>query len=313
MSTRLRCFVTGATGFIGSHLVRALLGDGHQVTALIRPQADLYRISDCISSVDVIEGGLDDLEHLKSEFHRSRFDAACHLAWAGVTAEHRNDPKQLSWNVRRSLELWTLLQATGCATWLSVGSQAEYGLHSGIIREDLSPAPVTAYGTAKLALSLLMNRLCAMANMRFVWLRLFSTYGPADDDHHMVPSLIHALLRRERYALTAGEQIWDFLYISDVVTALVMALESPKVEGIFNLASGSPGPLRDFMGTIRNYIDPSLPLGIGDLPYRPDQIMHLEGDASRFRATCEWVPRIEWSEGIRQTVEWYRNRENNSI
>lgn len=309
MKKSLHCFLTGATGFIGSHLVRGLLERGHRVTALIRLNANLDRIADCISSIDVIEGSLDDLERLKPVFLRQRFDAVCHLAWAGVTVEHRNDFEQLTWNVMRSLELWSLLRSSGCATWLSVGSQAEYGLHSGVISEDFAPTPATAYGTAKLALCLLIERLCAMAHLRFAWLRLFSAYGPADDDRHMVPSLVHALLRCERYPLTAGEQIWDFLYIEDVVAALAIALESPAVHGVFNLASGAPGRLRDFMEAVRDQVDPTLPLGIGDLPYRADQIMHLAGDASRFRAASGWSPHFDWKEGIRRTVDWYRERE----
>ena len=305
----LHCFLTGATGFIGSHLTRALLARNHRVTALIRPGANLDRIADCVTRIDVIEGSLDDYEHLRSVLVGRRFDAVCHLAWAGVTAEHRNDFEQLTWNVTRSLELWSLLQSAGCATWLSIGSQAEYGLYSGIIHENFPPAPVTAYGTAKLALCLLTGRLCAMAGMRFVWLRLFSAYGPADDDRHMVPSLVRALLRRERYPLTVGEQVWDFLYIEDVVAAFVKSLESPAAEGVFNLASGAPVRLRDFMEAIRDQIDHSLPLDIGDLPYRPDQVMHLEGDVSRLRLAIGWSPRIDWIEGVRRTVDWYRKKE----
>lgn len=308
MASTLRCFVTGATGFIGSHLVRALLVNGHQVTALIRRQANTYRIADCISDLDVIEGSLDDLDGLQFALHNRQFDAAYHLAWAGVTAEHRNAPTQLTWNVTRSLDLWSMMQASGCRAWISVGSQAEYGLHSGVIHEDCPPAPITAYGTAKVALSLLTNRLCAMAGMRFVWLRLFSTFGPADDEQHMVPSLVRALLQGKRYPLTPGEQIWDFLYIADVVMALVASLEKSEVNGIFNLASGSTVRLRDFIETVRDQIDPSLPLGLGELRYRPDQVMHLEGDVSRFRAASGWVPHVGWKEGIRQTVEWYRDR-----
>jgi len=305
---RLNCFLTGATGFIGSHLARALLKAGHSVTALIRPNANLDRICDCVSRMDVIEGTLDHVECLKPILLGRRFDAACHLAWAGVTADHRNDFEQLTWNVTRSLELWSVLQSLGCPAWLSIGSQAEYGPHSGVIREDLAPAPATSYGTAKLALCLMTSRLCALAGMRFVWLRLFSTYGPDDDDDHMVPSLVRALIRRERYPLTAGGQLWDFLYIDDVVEALLQSLQSPAVAGIFNLASGAPVRLRDFMEAVRDQIDPSLPLGLGDLPYRADQVMHLEGDASRFRSATGWSPKFDWREGIRRTVNWYREK-----
>lgn len=310
MSSALRCFVTGATGFIGSHLVRALLRKRHRVTALIRPGANTRRISDCLRGIEVIEGDLDQIASLAAKIPQPGFDAVFHLAWAGVTAGHRNDPKQITWNINRSLELWSLIQASGCGTWISIGSQAEYGLHSDAIREDTPTTPVTAYGTAKLALSLLTSRLCSMVGMRLVWLRLFSTYGPDDDNEHMVPSLILALFRGERYPLTPGEQMWDFLFIDDVISALVAAAELQHVQGVFNLASGIPGRLRDFFTIVRDSIDKELTLGIGDLPYRPDQIMHLEGDATRFRETSGWAPSIGWPEGVKATVDWYKMKAN---
>lgn len=306
----LRCFVTGATGFIGSHLVRRLLRKGHRVAALIRPGANTSRLTDCLGEIEVVKGSLDQIASFASQIHSKSFDAVFHLAWAGVTAGHRNDPKQITWNINRSLELWSLLQASGSGTWISVGSQAEYGLQSGVVREDTPATPVTAYGTAKLALSLLTGHLCSMVGMRLVWLRLFSTYGPDDDDDHMVPSLIRALLRGERYALTSGEQIWDFLYIDDVISAMMAAAELEHVRGVFNLASGNPGRLCDFFTLVRDSIDKGLSLGIGDLAYRPDQIMHLEGDATRFREASGWAPSIEWPEGVRATVDWYKMKAN---
>jgi UDP-glucose 4-epimerase len=305
----MHCFVTGCSGFVGSHLARELLRRGHTVTALVRPGANLERISDCVADMHIIEGTLHDLGSLESAVSDRRFDAACHLAWFGVTAGYRNDFGQITDNVMQSLALWRILESVGCRIWLSVGSQAEYGLYSGVLREDLPPRPATAYGAAKLALCILTQRLCAMAGVRFLWMRLFSTYGPGDDEQHMVPALIRSLLRGEMYPLTSGEQVWDFLYISDVIDALVAGLETETADGIFNLASGKPGLLRDFMQAVRDEVDPSLPLGIGKIPYRPDQVMHLEGDVSRLREATQWSPRVDWAEGIRRTVQSHRQKE----
>jgi nucleoside-diphosphate-sugar epimerase len=200
-----------------------------------------------------------------------------------------------------------VLRRTGCAAFISVGSQAEYGKHSGVLHEDLPAHPITAYGVAKLALHMLARQLCSMTGMRFVWLRLLSAYGPADDERHMVPMLIRSLLRGETPLLTEGEQIWDYLYISDVAEAMLAVLES-DAQGLFNLASGCPCRLRDFVSNVRDNIDPALPLGFGKLPYRPDQVMHLEGDITRLKLSTGWAPRIGISEGIRRTVAWYKGQ-----
>lgn len=301
----MRCLVTGASGFLGSHLVRDLLKREHSVMILLRPDADTDRINDCLPRVSIVRGSLEDLSELTETLCREPVDAAFHLAWAGVTAAHCNSAEQVTLNVLHSLALWDVLHQTGCSAFLGVGSQAEYGLHSGVLREDMPTSPVTAYGAAKLALGILLKPLCLTAEMRFVWLRLFSAYGPGDDPRHLVPSLIDTLQRREKPLLTAGEQVWDYLYVTDAVAAMCTCLEQ-KVSGVFNLGSGSPCVLREFILKVRNSIDPALPLGFGELPYRSDQAMHLEADISRLQAATGWKPKMALSEGIKQTVEWYR-------
>lgn len=300
----MHCLVTGATGFIGSHLVRALLAHQHSVTVLLRPESDVSRIQDCLSRVSVVRGSMEDLAELKNALRERPVDAAFHLAWAGVTAEHRYSRWQITGNVIQSLELWQILHEAGCRTLISVGSQAEYGLHNQRISESTVTNPVTNYGAAKLALGVLLKQLCTNVNMRFAWLRLFSAYGPDDDERHMVPQLIRALLRGERPALTKGEQIWDYLYVQDVVGAICSLLES-EASGFFNLASGSCCKLREFVEEVRDCIDPSLPLGFGEVHYADRQVMHLEADISRLQNATGWKPTVSLQEGIRRTVESY--------
>lgn len=307
----MRCLVTGASGFLGSHLVRDLVAHGHAVTILLRPGSDQERIQDCISQVSVVRGSLQDLAELTNYLRSNPVEAAFHLAWSGVSNSARNKPEQITDNVTGSLALWDILRSTGCSTFIGAGSQAEYGPTSQVLRENLPTFPVTGYGSSKLALCILLRQLCAYFGMRFVWLRLLSAYGPADEERRMVPSLIGSLLRNERPPLTRGEQIWDFLYVSDAAAAFRAAMEG-GAEGIFNVGSGSAVMLRDFISKIRDSIDPSLPLGFGELPYRPDQVMHLEADISRLRAATDWQPTVSISDGIKRTVQWHRNRPSGS-
>lgn len=303
----MRCLVTGASGFLGSHLVRELLALKHEVVILLRPQAQTRRIEDCLGRVFIVRGSLENIQGLTEVLHHNPVEAAFHLAWSGVTAEHRNGTAQVMSNVVRSLDLWQVLQQTNCKIFAGVGSQAEYGPYSGALREDLPTAPVTVYGAAKLALGILLKQLCEQSGMRFVWFRLLSSYGPNDDERHMVPSLIRSLLRGEKPSLTAGEQVWDYLYVTDAVRALCASLDS-ETAGIFNLGSGTSCVLRDFISHIRDVINPALPLGFGEVPYRPDQVMNLTADITRLKQATGWSPQISMEEGIRRTVEWYAER-----
>jgi UDP-glucose 4-epimerase len=304
----VRCLVTGATGHVGSFLVRRLLDGGHAVHVLLRPESDLWRLDDTEGRFTRQLCSLDLPVQLQECMRAAQPEAVFHLAWSGITAETRNDPEQVSRNVRQALSVLEAAGAAGCGTFISVGSQAEYGRVNGVIREDQPAYPETAYGVAKLALSQLATKYCELAGMRCVWLRLFSTYGPMDTASHMLPTLIETLLRGGRPGLTRCEQQWDYLYIEDVAEALHQSAITPGASGIFNLSSGRTTPLLEIVTRVRDLIDPSLPLGIGEVAYREGQVMHLEGDMTRLRAATGWQPRVSLEDGLERTVAWHRQQ-----
>jgi nucleoside-diphosphate-sugar epimerase len=197
--------------------------------------------------------------------------------------------------------------ALGCHRFVGLGSQAEYGPQTGRIREDCPTRPTTLYGAAKLATCLMLERAAASSGRGFAWLRLFSTYGPGDDPSWMIPYLIRCLLARERPSLTAAEQVWDYLHVDDAAAAVVAVMDMDAV-GVFNLGSGRASPLRDIVTFIRDCIDPALPLGLGEVPYRADQVMHLEADVSALHAATGWAPSVPLQDGLRAVVDDYRRR-----
>lgn len=303
----MRCFVTGASGYIGSYLVRRLLADGHRVAVLLRAGSNRAPLADFLPRVEVIEGNFDPASYRDALASFSP-EAVFHLGWNGTTAPDRNGPHQISENVRAALDLLEVSHRCGARVFLSTGSQAEYGRVSGIISEDQPLRPETAYGVAKAALSQLIPAYCQRAGMQSIWMRIFSVYGPGDLPIHMLPTLINGLLERQRPALTAGGQQWDYLYIDDVVDAIARSATAPGLSGVFNLASGRVANLRSIIERVRDLIDPSLPVGLGDLPYSHDQVMHLEGNIARIREAIGWEPRTSLEDGLQKTVAWHKQQ-----
>ena len=303
----MRCLVTGATGHIGSHLVRYLLDRNVEVAALVRPTTgNLWRIKDMFPRLHLINGDLAAIDEAAAAIRDFAADTVFHLGWHGVSGRHRNDPAQVTQNVYGSLRLLELAHEVGCKRWIGLGSQAEYGVCNGVLTEDMPTRPVTTYGVAKLCLGLLSEKLCQAYGIGFTWLRFTAAYGPMDDRDHMIPQVILKLLQGEKPSLTPGEQRWDYLYVEDVATAIWQAASHPVAQGIFNLGSGEAHTVHSIVECIRDLIDPGLPLGFGEVPYRPDQIMHLQADISRLRQVTGWSPQVSLDEGLRRTVEWYR-------
>jgi nucleoside-diphosphate-sugar epimerase len=187
-----------------------------------------------------------------------------------------------------------------------LGSQAEYGPQNRVLHETAPTCPTTSYGLAKLCACVLSRHLAEQTGMRFAWMRIFSTYGPKDHVEWMIPGLVRSLCRRERPALTAGQQQWDYLYVEDAAEAICQVAETPGAEGIFNLGSGQTQSIRRIAEQIRDLIDPGLPLGFGEVPYRGDQVMHLQADIARLTEATGWTPRTPLAEGLARTVEYCR-------
>ncbi len=301
----MRCLVTGATGHIGSYLTRLLLRHGCEVTAVVRPESDLWRLAEASGSVNILRADLTNLDSITDAVRALKPEIMFHLAWQGVDADRRNDSAQVTTNVSGSIALIQLAREAGCRAWVGIGSQAEYGPYSIPLREDLPARPLTAYGVSKLCVGMFAQKLCAAGGIRYVWLRLLGTYGPKDDESHVIPSVIRQLREKRKPPLTLGEQICDYLYVEDAAEAIYAVAANPAVQGVFNLGAGKGYRLHDILEMVRDRIDPSLPLGFGELPYRSDQVMHMQADISKLSAATKWTPKVSLEDGIAQTVEWY--------
>lgn len=302
----MRIFLTGATGFVGSHTLRRLLASGeHEIAILARPSSDFRRIADLMPRVRLVTSELNRPENLGPKLERFQPDTVVHLAWQGVLNSARNDSQQ-SENITQALDLVRLAYIAGAKHWIGLGSQAEYGPCANRIDESQPTQPTTLYGAAKLTTGRQAQALCNSLGMRFAWLRLFSSYGPGDDPSWLIPYLALKLLADERPATTAGEQRWDYIYVDDVAAAITATIESSEAAGFFNLGSGTTATIRTIIERIRDSIDPTAEVGFGEVPYRPDQVMHLEANIARLTATTGWRPRISLEEGLEKTVDWCR-------
>ena len=124
----------------------------------------------------------------------------------------------------------------------------------------------------------------------------------------MVMSGIAALLRGERPSYTKGEQVWDYIYSKDAARAFRLVAERSPHGSIYCFGTGKPRLLRDFIFAIRDAVDPSLEVGIGERDYYPNQVMHLEADISNLTADTGFVPAYTFEQGIRETVDWMREK-----
>lgn len=300
----MKAVITGATGAVGMALIEELIRGEIPTTVLCRgDSARSSRIPDH-PLIKKVNCSLAEMATFMPDGTET-YDVFYHFAWEGTTGEARNDMPLQNRNVRYTLDAVALAKRFGCHTFIGAGSQAEYGRVEGKLTPATPAFPENGYGMAKLCASHMSRVACEQLEMRHVWARILSVYGPFDGGGSMVMSTVAKLSRGEKPAFTAGEQIWDYLYSGDAARAFVALAEKGRHGGVYCLGSGDPRPLKDYITAIRDAVDPTAPLGLGEVPYAPGQVMYLCADISSLCEDTGFVPEVTFEEGIRRTVKWY--------
>lgn len=301
--------VTGASGMLGQALSRVLVSKGIRVYAVVRPEsrhnADVF----CHELVQQVECDLVDMRKLPEKIG-GMCDAFFHFGWGGTFGAERNDLYGQLDNVQFTMEAVEAAAELGCRVFLGAGSQAEYGrVPEGVkLHGELVAKPETGYGIAKLCAGQMSRAMCREKDIRHIWMRILSVYGPGDKDRTMVMSGIHAMLDGKAPKYTKGEQIWDYLYCDDAAEAFYLAAERGKDGAVYCLGSGEERMLRSYIEDIRDVVNPDQKLVFGEVPYYDRQVMYLCADISELQEDTGFVPKTPFQEGIRHTVQWRRNR-----
>lgn len=298
--------VNGSLGTIGLALVNQLLKRNVKVYAIAFPGDP--RIERIPKDAIVVPCDMTQIDKL-TEMIPEPVDAFFHLAWAGTIGPGRDDMLLQTQNIRCAVEAAHTAKKLGCEVYVGVGSQAEHGRIEGKVTAAAPCFPTNGYGMAKLCAGQMTRVVCRQLGIRHVWARVLSVYGANDGPLSVISVLLDKLTKGEKPSLTAGEQMWDYLYAEDAGDALCCMAESGRDGAIYPVGSGRIRPLREYFEALRDAIDPSLPLGLGEIPYPPNQVMHLEADISELTRDTGFEPSTSFEEGIREVVRQYRQRQ----
>jgi UDP-glucose 4-epimerase len=301
--TTSKCFddqkilITGASGFIGSHLCRRLLSEGAKVFAISRKrqtndskglywfQADLTEYVSAQELVRMIDPDL--------VFHA-----------AGITSGYRKLEAVLPTfhqNLMTTVNLLTALGETDCRRILLVGSMEEPD------HADQFAVPSSPYAVSKWAVSTYGRMFHGLFRLPVIILRTFMTYGPEQSDvEKLVPYVILSLLHGKVPELTSGRRLIDWIYIQDVVDAFIAAAQADNIEGCtVDIGTGELVTTRSLVEHLVQIINPEIKPYFGAIPDRPMEQERL-ADIVKTYSLIKWKPSMSLEEGLNLTVEWYR-------
>ena len=297
----MRVVVTGASGFLGSWICRVLSED-HEVYALVREGSSLLRLSN-INQLQVVRL---NTELWADYICSSTADVLILNDWDGVGSEYRNENSQFL-NVKRLTDLASAGSFSGFNTIIGVGSQAELGQVDWEILESEPDSPTTSYGHAKVLTRMGIISELKGHSTRFVWMRIFSTYGPLDEGSWLIPNMVGSLTNDRRFKMTKGEQVWSYLHAYDLASAFNVIVNSPDVSGIVNVGNPKSIAISDVGIKIAKILDKEDLIDYGAEEYRVDQVMKLQPKCETLNG-LGWSPRIDFDDGLKQTIDWLQGK-----
>lgn len=301
--------VTGATGFIGTHLTRALVEEGAEVSLVVRRGSDLSPLSDVLGRIRVFECELTDWRRLEEVFREAKPRKLFHMAaYTHAGREFSHSEEAIRTNLIGTVSLLRAAGHTDLDALLISGTCEEYGDGDPPFDEESSLQPVSPYSVSKAAASLWSQMAHKTEGLPVILVRPFLCYGPEQDPCRLVPQAIVAALEGRDFPMSHGEQTRDFTHVFDVVKGYLAACAIPETIGeLINLSYGQEYRTRDIVDLIfRLARAEGRPLP-GSLPYRKAEVWRSFARIEKADRLLGWKPEIALETGLAQTIEWYRH------
>ena len=283
-----KVLVTGAAGFVGANLVRALLlKPDIELYILTRRTSNLWRLEDCKQAIaGIIHCNLEARSEVFEVIEKLKPSLVYHIATYGGFPS-QNDPTQmLQSNVQATMNLLDAAIASGVTTFINTGTSSEYGLKNHPMKETDLCEPVNFYGITKLAATNYCTMLGRTSPIKVCTLRLFSPYGELEDFSRLYPSIVSSLLNNERPKLSRPQSVRDFIAIKRVIQVYLNIIHADFSSGdIINVASGQQQTIEQFYQAIALKLNKTNLEPIwGEAPPRANEPQMWQADVSKLKS-----------------------------
>ncbi len=302
----LRVLLTGAGGFIGSHVARRLVAEGCDVFAVHRPDTTPWRLQDLWTVLHPVACDLMSPGAVDRCVEQTQPDLCIHLAWYVEPGQYLRSLENLKW-VTASLRLAEALARHGCRRFVGAGTCFEYDRAVGRLTETDPTRPTSLYAASKLGLFLVLEQLASVTGMQVAWLRFFYLFGPFEDERRLVPSVVRALLEGKQAQVTQGTQVRDFLHVEDAAAA-VSAVAHSGLSGPVNIGSGRPVTVREVVTILGATLGRPDAIAFGAVPDDPTVPAYVCAEIRRLRESTAWTPRHNLESGLHDVAAWWQRR-----
>lgn len=303
-----KVIITGANGFVGTALCEELIKRGDTVYAIVREDAvipDSFKHNDNIIIVQCSMANYDKLSIMLKE---KNFDILYHFAWVGSAGELRGDYEVQLNNVKCACEIVKICNELSCKRIVFSASIMEYEIQALMDTEKV-PGISSLYSTAKLTADYMMRAIANREKIEYIRAIISNIYGPGENSPRLINTSLRKMLHNEHCAFSEGNQIYDFIYITDAAKMFAEIGRKGFPNKTYYIGSLNPRPLKDFLLKMQDAAAPLQEIGLGELSFDGVSLSYEEFDVESVKKDTGFSPEISFDEGIRRTIEWIKKEE----
>lgn len=301
--------VTGATGFVGANIVRALVSQNKDVSILVRDEKLNWRLQDIASKLSVYACDLLSPQ-LDETIAKIKPNYIFHLAAYGALPEEDSVDLIFDVNLKGTIRLLNAVKKNPFTLFINTGSNSEYGVKYAPMKETDLPEPINEYGVSKVAATLYVKKEAVKNNLPIVTFRLFSAYGYYEEPTRFFPWVITRALKSNAIELTSPTSVRNFTFIEDIVSAYIQAKNVSFTPGdIINIAGEKQYTLEDAVTTIVKLSNSNSVLQWGAYKQQVRQVEKgiWQANITHAKEVLHWQPQYSLEKGLEKTIVWMKN------
>ena len=309
-----KVLVTGATGFVGRHLVELLTTLDIEIYAVVRNEEKAKSFLGQLKNVHIVCCPLNFYAHMSEKISTRDIDVAYHFAWEGSAGPNRADTWMQLQNAQHNVEFLRAMKEIGCKRVVCAGTIMEHEVIAACYKDGNRPGPGYIYGSGKLVAHTMCMSVAAQIGLDLIWAEITNAYGAGEKSARMVNTTIRKIIRGETPQFTAGTQNYDFVYIDDAVMAFYLIGQKGKPFHNYLIGSGQARPLKEFLLEMQASIAADLPFVFGDVPYTGTDIPIEKFSCQKATDELGYVPQVSFAEGVKKTMNWLmENKDDNEV